>query len=130
MPRKSPNFKRNKSVAELISDTRKPILLPDSAWYKVGPSEAYQIEFNSPWQNVGGSGNPDAQWHTDHSGENSEARVIGLVEGGDEGTVIFTLPDDTRPRSVQGFVCRVLGGGTANILVYPNGDVELESYNG
>ncbi len=125
----TPNFKKNRTLPDLIADTRKPKLIPDTAWYKVGPSEAYEIEFQGAWANVGGSGNPDAQWHTDHSGQNSEARVIGLVEGGDEGDIIFTLPDDTRPRYLQGFTCRVVGGGTANVLVYPNGDVVLESYN-
>ena len=130
MAKKSPDFKRNKTIIDLISDTRKPLLLPDTAWYKVGLSEAYEITFKNGWANVGGSGNPDAQWQVDHSGENAEARIKGLVDGGTEGTVIFTMPEDTRPRYREVFTCAVEGGGTANIGVYPNGDVVLESFNG
>lgn len=130
MSRKSPNFKRNNSIAELIADTRKPRLLPDTAWYKVGMSQAYQIGFTNSWVNVGGSGNPDAQWHVDHSGEAAEARVIGLIDEGEVGKVVFNFPEETRPRHREVFVCAVEGGGTANVAVYPNGDVIVENYNG
>ena len=127
MTGRSPNFKRNKTVPELLSDTRKPKLIADTAWYKIGPSEAYEIIFQNSWANVGGSGNPDAQWYVD---ENGESKCVGLVEGGDEGTVIFEFPEENRPRFKQVYTCAVDGGGTANIAVYPNGEVVLESYNG
>lgn len=127
MSKRSPNFRRNKTIPELIADTRKPPLLPDTAWYKVGISQAYAIGFTNSWANVGGSGNPDAQWYMDDIGE---AIVVGLVDGGIEGSVMFTLPEETRPRYRHPFVCAVEGGGTANVAVYPNGDVVLESYNG
>ena len=127
MSRKSPNFRRNKSLPEMMADTRKPKLIADTAWYKVGPSQAYQIVFENGWANVGGSGNPDVQWYVDGEGEK---KLIGLVDGGDEGTVIFNLPEEVRPRYKQIYVCAVDGGGTANIGVYPNGDVVLEGYNG
>ena len=130
MSGRTPNFRKNRTIPQLISDTRRPRLLPDTAWYKVGPSEPYEIDFQGAWANVGGSGNPDAQWHIDHTGENSECRVIGLVEGGEEGSVMFTLPEESRPRYREPFVCAVEGGGTANVAVYPNGDVVLESFNG
>lgn len=126
----SRDFRIHRTIPQLIADTRKPRKLPDTAWYKVGPSEAYEIQFQNGWANVGGSGNPDAQWHVDHSGENAEARIKGLVDGGDEGTVIFTLPEETRPRYREVYTCAVEGGGTANVGVYPNGDVVLESFNG
>ncbi len=127
MSRKSPNFRRNKSLPEMMADTRKPKLIADTAWYKVGPSQAYQIVFENGWANVGGSGNPDVQWYVDGEGEK---KLIGLVDGGDEGTVIFNLPEEVRPRYKQIYVCAVDGGGTANVGVYPNGDVVLEGYNG
>ena len=111
----------------MMADTRKPKLIADTAWYKVGPSQAYQIVFENGWANVGGSGNPDVQWYVDGEGEK---KLIGLVDGGDEGTVIFNLPEEVRPRYKQIYVCAVDGGGTANIGVYPNGDVVLEGYNG
>lgn len=128
MTGRSPNFKRNKTVPELLSDTRKPKLIADTAWYKVGPSEAYEIVFQNGWQNVGGSGNPDAQWYLDEGGE---TRVIGLVESDDfiEGSVIFEFPEENRPRYREMYVCAVEGGGTANVAVYPNGEVVLETYN-
>lgn len=129
---RTPNFKRKRTVPDLIADTRKPKIIADTAWYKIGASEAFEIEFNDPWMNVGGSGNPDAQWYVDNAGESAEAKVIGMVENGDsegEGSIIFTFPEEVRPRYREVFVCAVEGGGTANIGVYPNGDVVLESYN-
>jgi len=128
---KTPNFRRNRTIPELISDIRKPKKEADTAWYKVGASEAYQISFQGAWANVGGSGNPDAQWYVDETGE---TKVIGLVTTDDneaaEGTVIFEFPEETRPRYKEVFVCAVEGGGTANISVYPNGEVVLENFNG
>lgn len=126
MSRKSPDFKRSNNIYELISDTRKPKRLADTAWYKVGAAEDYEIPFTAGWANVGASGNPDAQWYVD---ENGEAKVMGTVDGGTLGTTIFKFPEETRPRHRMVFVCAVEGGGTANIAVYPNGDVVLESYN-
>ncbi len=123
---KTPNFRRNRTIPDLIADTRKPPKEADTAWYKVGASEAYQINFQGAWANVGGSGNPDAQWYMNDEGE---TRAIGLVDGGAEGSVIFTFPEENRPRYREPFVCALEGGGTANVAVYPNGDVVLENYN-
>lgn len=125
MPR-SPDFLKHKTIPELIADTRKPKVIADTAWYKVGATEDYEIPFGAGWANVGASGNPDAQWYVD---ENGEAKVMGTVDGGTLGTTIFVLPEETRPRHRMVFVCAIEGGGTANIAVYPNGNVVLESYN-
>ena len=127
MSRRSPDFKRNNSIAELISDTRKPKRLADTAWYKIGEDEDYEIEFGAGWATVGGSGNPDAQFYMNEEGETV---VIGYVDGGEEGSIIFNLPEENRPRYREPFVVAVEGGGTANVAIYPNGDVVLESFNG
>lgn len=124
--RKTPNFKVNKTVSDLISDTRKPRKLADTAWYKVGEEEDYEIPFEDGWGNSGGEDEPDAQWYMD---ENGETKLKGIVTGGGVGSTIFTLPEENRPRYIQGYTCRVVGGGSANVVVYPNGEVVLESYN-
>jgi hypothetical protein len=123
---KTPNFHKNKTIADLISDTRKPKRLADTAWYKTGEDEDYEIPFEDGWENSGGLDEEDAQWYMDDGGE---TRLKGIVTGGGEGSTIFTLPEENRPRGIQGFTCRVVGGGSANVVVYPNGEVVLESFN-
>ncbi len=123
---KTPNFKRNKTISDLISDTRKPRVIADTAWYKVGASQAYQIAFEDGWANSGGVDEDDAQWYMDDGGE---TRLMGVVAGGGAGSTIFTLPEENRPRGVQTFTCAVIGGGTANVAVYPDGSVICESFN-
>ncbi len=125
MPR-SPDFLKHKTIADLISDTRKPKVIADTAWYKVGATEDYEIPFQGTWANSGGTDEEDAQWYLD---ENGETKMKGVVVGGGEGETIFTLPEENRPRGVQTFTCAVIGGGTANVAVYPNGEVVLESFN-
>lgn len=123
---RTPNFKRNRTISDLISDTRKPPHEPDTAWYKIGVNEDYEIPFENSWANVGGANDPDAQFYISEEGE---AKLMGLVDGGAEGTTIFTLPEECRPRHREEFVCAVEGGGTANVAVYPNGEVVLENFN-
>lgn len=126
MARPSRDFKRNPTIIDLISDTRKPKRMADTAWYKVGPSQAYEIEFEDDWENVSGDDDPDAQWHMSDDGE---VRLMGLVAGGAEGSTIFTLPEECRPRHRVIFTCALEGGGSANVAVYPNGEVVLENFN-
>ncbi len=123
---KSPNFRRNKTISDLISDIRKPPHEPDTAWYKIGIEQEYEIPFENSWGNAGGANDPDAQFYTSADGE---GRLKGLVDGGAEGTTIFTLPEECRPRYREVFTCALEGGGSANVGVYPDGSVVLESYN-
>jgi hypothetical protein len=123
---RTPNFKRNRTLADLISDTRKPKREADTAWYRVGIDQDYEVPFENSWDNVGGVGIPPAQWYMDEFGE---VKCKGLVDGGAEGTTIFTLPEENRPQHKEVFTCALDGGGTANVAVYPNGEVVLESFN-
>ena len=123
---RSTSYNRKKSIADLIADTRKPKIIADTGWYKVGEDEPYEIPFENDWANSGGVDEEDAQWYQDGEGE---TKLKGVVIGGGEGTVIFTLPEENRPRGVQTYTCSVIGGGTANVAVYPNGEVVLESFN-
>lgn|SRR5574338_434057 len=126
MSRKSPDFKRNETLSDIISDIRKPKREVDTAFYKVGASEAYQIPFENSWGNNGATDQDDAQWYLDDGGE---TRLKGVVIGGSVGTTMFTLPEENRPKGVQTFTCAIIGGGSANVAVYPDGSVVLESYN-
>jgi len=132
---KSRDFKRQTTLPELISDTRKPQHMPETGWYRVGatelsttgnhPASYIGIDFENFWQNIGSS-HAEASWYMEGDGE---VRFRGRVTGGAAGTVIFTLPEESRPEYTQSFVCAVIGGGTANVEVYPDGSVYLESFN-
>ena len=113
-------------MADLISDTRKPPILADTAWYRVGTTEDYEIPFENGWSNSGGTDEANAGWYEDEGGE---TKLEGVVVGGGEGETIFTLPEENRPRTVKTFTCALIGGGSANVAVYPNGEVVLENFN-
>lgn len=123
---RSPDFKNNRTIADLIADTRKPRPMAETGWWKIGATQEYEIAFQNSWANVGGSGIPPAAFTTD---ENGWVRMRGQIDGGSVGTVLFNLPTEARPEYFEPFTVAVDGGGSANIGVYPNGDVKLEALN-
>lgn len=127
---KSPTFKLSQTIQELISEQRKPQLLPETGWWKIGEDEPAEIPFEVPWGNYGiqaGITYPAAAFYNDSA--EGEVRTRGVVTGGGVGDIIFTYPPESRPEYRQEFTCAVIGGGTANLAVYPNGDLVLESLN-
>ena len=122
---KSPGFKRARTTTELISELRKPRVLPETGWWNVGEEEPYEIPFEGGWGNEGDTYAP-ASWYL---AEDGESRLRGVVTGGDEGEVIFYLPEEMWPEYKQVFACSVIDGGTANISVDTDGAVTLESFN-
>jgi hypothetical protein len=121
---KTPDFKQNRTIMDLISDTRKPRPMAETGWWKIGPSESYGIVFQNSWANVGGSGVPSASFTTSEDGW---VRMRGKIDGGAAATVVFNLPTEARPEYLEVFPCAVEGGGTANVSIYPNGDVKVET---
>ena len=138
MAPRSPDFKRNKSIADLISDTRKPKLLPETGWYRVAITSLYEATsaggqyygstvaiFKNSWQNSGGLTNAPVSWYLS---QNGEVRFRGKIDGGVAPSLIFTLPEECRPQYAETFILAVDGGlVAANITVKANGDVFLDS---
>ena len=123
---KSPGFKNTKSTAELISELRKPKVLPETGWWNIGIDEPNEIPFEGDWGNYDdGDGYAPTSFYLSEDGE---ARLRGVVDGGDVGETIFVLPEEMWPEYTQVFACSVIGGGTANIKVWYDGTVELESF--
>ncbi len=122
---KTPDFKITKTPADLISNLRKPPILPETGWWNIGEDEPYEIPFEGSWGNSGDPFAP-ASWYLSEDGE---SRLRGVVDGGDEGDVIFYLPEEMWPEYKQFFACSVVDGGTANISVDTDGAVTLESFN-
>lgn len=118
----------DKSLGDVIASTRRPRLGPETGWWKVGPSQPHEVDFNAPWGNAGVLNDithAPASWYLSHNGE---VRLRGVVDGGDIGDIIFTLPPEVRPEYAQTFICAIIDGGAhANVRVEPNGDVILES---
>ena len=123
---RTPDFPKHNTIPDLISDIRRPKVGADTAWYRIGLTEDYEIPFEGSWANSGGTDEADAGWYQDGEGE---TKFEGVVLGGGEGSTIFTMPEENRPRTVKTFTCAVIGGGSANVAVYPDGSVVLESYN-
>ena len=125
---RSKDLNIDKTPGAVMASTRRPRLGPETGWYKVGASEPHGVDFNAPWGNAGVLNDithAPASWYLSHNGE---ARCRGVVDGGNIGEVIFTLPEEVRPEYGQTFICAIIGGGaTANVFVDTNGDVILES---
>jgi len=99
MPR-SPSFKYDRNLGEILSANRKPEVPPDTSWYKVGSTEVFGIPFENGWDHVGGTNPPVSQYLS----EDGETRFRGKAKGGDIGTVMFTLPEELRPEYSETFI--------------------------
>lgn len=136
MSPRSPDFKRNKTMADLMSDTRKPKLLPETGWYRVALTSLYEgsstggqyygsttAVFQNSWTSA--SGATPVAWYLS---QNGEVRFRGKIDGGVAPSLIFVLPKEFRPQYAETFIVAVDGGlVSANITVNPNGDVYLDS---
>jgi len=122
MPR-SPDFKYNRNLGDILSSQRKPPTIPDTSWAKIGISEAYEIAFATNWRNVGTTNAPAAHYLS----EDGEVRKRGAVTGGEAGSVIYTLPEESRPEYEEPFpvIIRDEDGnyGVGIVTVFPDGRV-------
>lgn len=122
---KAPGFKVARTTSEIIAELRKPPILPETGWWNIGDGEPLEIPFEGSWGNNGDTNEAPASFYLSEDGE---ARLRGVVDGGNEGDTIFILPEELRPEWNQTFACAVIGGGTANIIVNIDGEVILESF--
>ncbi len=123
---KTPGFKITKSTSDLISDLRKPRVLAETGWWKVGASQPLGVAFEGTWENADGADHPPASWYLSEDGE---VRLRGKVTGGDDGSIICTLPEEVRPEFTETFVCPVDDSGNIDLSgikfrSYQQGDVE------
>lgn len=137
---KTPDFKQNKTIPDLIAETRKPPIMPETGWYRISITENYEAQgsggqhistitealFMNGWNNVTGATNAPAGWYLSDGGE---VRMRGKITGGDAGTVVAILPEEVRPQFAETWICAVDGGGTANVTVWPNGSVVVDTFN-
>lgn len=127
---RTPTFKIARSTSDMLAEQRKPQIQPETGWWKIGELEPLEIPFEGAWGNAGvlaGVTHAPASFYLDSA--EGEVRYRGVVDGGGVGEVIFVMPEEARPEYEQGFTCRVVGGGTANITVNTDGEVILESLN-
>lgn len=123
---RTPGFKITKSVIDMLSETRKPSILPETGWWKAGASEPHQISFDSDWVNSGAVNHPDTAWWLSEDGE---GRLRGKVRDGSVGNSILTLPEEIRPEFDQEFICPVDDDGNIDLSnirfrAYQEGDLE------
>jgi len=126
MPR-SPNYPYQDRLDDIVGKLIQEPLRPETGWYKVGPSEAHEVDFEGGWGNVGvlaGVTNAPAGWYLSDDGE---VRLRGKVDGGAVGTNIFTLPEEVRPQFAETFICAVDNGQKANVTIHADGQVTVDS---
>lgn len=92
-----PDYPKNRSVYDLISQIKRPDPYTDTSWYKAGPSEPHGVNFaTSTIHNVTsstGAVNP-VSWYFNSDGE---VKLRGRFTGAEAGQHIITLPPELRP---------------------------------
>lgn len=122
---KTPGFKITKTTSDMLAQNRKPPILPETGWWKVGASEAQLIAFQNGWGNATNASIDFAPLRY-YLSEDGEVRLHGHISGGSVGTIIFNLPPEARPEFDEQFICPLSdGSGHATITVRANGEVEL-----
>src|SRR3990167_3073664 len=112
---KSRDLNIEKTIFDVVGNTRAPRLESETGWYKIGVSEAYAIPFENSWDNIcvlAGITNAPVGFYLS---ENGEGRCRGTVGGGAIGTTIFTLPEEITPEYVQEFICSVDAAGNIDL---------------
>lgn len=134
---RTPDFRKNRNIIDVIVEQGRPPRLAETGWYRVSVTELYESSgsggsfigstlavFRSSWANLGGATNAPASWYLSESGE---VRVRGKITGGVAGTTVFTLPEEARPEYAETFICATDTGGKANVTVWPDGRVIVDS---
>jgi hypothetical protein len=121
---RSPDIPRSTNLFDQIGGLLQPVTQTDDGWIVVGdPND----EISPAWQN---------SWiHADTAkpvsfflDPNGIVRFRGEAEGGDDGTIAFTLPVGYRPEFQMSFVgTSATGDRISRLQVDPNGDVRIMS---
>jgi len=123
---KSRDLNIDKDIFDIVGQDRRPKLEPETGWWNVGEEEPHEIPFEDAWGNYGNDYAP-ASWYLSTNGE---TRLRGVVDGGDEGTIMFYLPEEVWPEYKQVFTCALVDElGTANVSVDVDGAVRFEFLN-
>lgn len=117
---RSPDLKINTTIPDLISDIRRPQLIPYTGWHDINESGDRFIPFQNSWENSGADGAAPAGFYLSEDGE---VRMRGKITGGLAETIVCTLPEEVCPEYVESFIVPVVGGGRAEIEVRPDGNV-------
>lgn len=130
---KTPQWRKNQTLADTVSSLRRPSSVPETGWHgvteiEIGPGFINDWVAASSASNTPGTGSPMPAWMLD---EHGDVRFRGNIDNPDDdptNTVAFTLPEDVRPEYDSGpFVCGMELGGYANVWVRANGDVFIQS---
>lgn len=119
---KTPDFRANRSIPALVSDTRKPKVLAETGWHYAESALNEDVPLINGWANV--VDEAPVSWYLSESGE---VRFRGKIDGGAPETVVFVLPEGYRPQFRQTFICAMENGGKANVSVMPNGEVIVDT---
>ena len=126
----------SRDLGDDIKKLKKPYRYAPTDWIYVVDSsgdiadEDYSSEnhgtvpiFKNDWTNKGG----DYVNVSFYQAEDGEVRIRGAFDGGEDGTVIFVLPEGYRPQKSEQFVIPSPGGYVATVQVDPNGEVTMLS---
>lgn len=99
---KTPDFKYNRTIGELLSEQRKPKTIPDTAWREIGDGSADEIVLEGTWINDGDLTTPNPAFYLSEDGE---VRLRGKVREGTD--LIVVLPEECRPEFDMNFIVYV-----------------------
>lgn len=127
---KTPGFRKENTLSELVGGMRKPKIPAETGWHgvtelEIGPG------FQNSWTNAEISGHAKASWYLSEDGE---TRLRGKITGGTAGTVAFTVPEELRPEYAETYITPIVNssgtptGEYATIRINPNGDLEVITF--
>lgn len=122
---KSPDLRRNKTLGDLVSNTRKPKLLPETGWYRLAITELFEGQtaggqylgstlaiLENSWVGIGSTSAPPSFYLS----EDGETRFRGKVSGGAaSGEVMTVLPEEVRPQYAQTFIVPMNDTGVVDL---------------
>jgi hypothetical protein len=128
---KSRDLNIDRGLANVVGETRRPKLEPETGWYNIGEEwaadEPIEFDFLNSWGNLGTDDDIEHAPASFYLAEDGEVRFRGVITGGSAGTIAFMIPEEVRPQFAQTFICALIGGGKANVRVEPDGTVFVET---
>jgi hypothetical protein len=119
---KSKDLNIDNSLADVVGQTRRPKLEPETGWAKVGITAGYEastpkgsfvgVGFTNSWISATTVDSVPASWYLSEDGE---TRMRGKIRGGATNTVVFALPEEARPEYAETFICPIDTNGNIDL---------------
>jgi hypothetical protein len=129
----SPDLRRPRTLSGVVGrNVLAPRKKAETGWQEVGKDYrdgASAVIYSAPaFENSWTHGDPDEDSFSKvqfYLSDDGEVRIKGVADGGDSGTVVFTLPEGYRPPKIERFEITATDYTRAVCEVWPDGSVYI-----